>query len=377
MGEFIKRRMFGDSWDIDVNVSWFSDMAAQGLHLHHISNSNFYFEEGAPQRKEYCIVVLNENECMEQIMNFEESGWDFVVKHKIFYVFASPKERRARELYTDLGLQSDALTKLVKKTRRNTILIFLGLPLLICLLGLLFKNNHYFFKINSTSNFQQIAMLLIFICAIYEMVKEFRAVAKLRRVLQEGDTINHNADWKRSRFFSRASCWLSILIPIFIAVIGIVNTIDIKDVSFSEAPPGVPILQFADIEGDFTLEEINDNGVEWYGTFFAPVQYTAFEYSSEPDSESLQTEFYELRFSKMAEGLLFDLMDLNIYGEDNVMEKIQDSPFDTLYIVEREANCKIFGIWGNTVIFVSYYGEQKTDLLLTRLAEKMEKQYGK
>ena len=134
MSKFVKRFLLGDLWDYGKNESWFSDMAAKGLHLQSLGNWLAVFEKGQPKKTRYRIEILEEDPSSEQLDLYKEFGWELVTNKQIFYVFSSPEELKAPELQTDPMEQSFTFRMIKKQIKKSTIVISLALMTILALI---------------------------------------------------------------------------------------------------------------------------------------------------------------------------------------------------------------------------------------------------
>ncbi|MEL7655220.1 MAG: DUF2812 domain-containing protein, partial [Bacillota bacterium] len=114
---------------------------------------------------------------------------------------------------------------------------------------------------------------------------------------------------------------------------------------------------------------------------FALIQYEADEHGlvadmmwkdgSGPYAPSIHTQYYELRFPGMANGLLQDLMKRYLYEENQKLQlqRIENDVFDQLYVMEDAEEKQIFAINGNKVLYIRYYGYAASDKILALAGE--------
>ena len=87
-----------EPYEIGALESWFSDLSAEGLHLHDVNALYALFEEKEPQRKIYHIEPKNpyhdSRPPVPQLERYEENGWSFVCTlEPHFYIFSAESRR--------------------------------------------------------------------------------------------------------------------------------------------------------------------------------------------------------------------------------------------------------------------------------------------
>lgn len=106
-----------EPYEIGALESWFSDLSAEGLHLHDVNALYALFEEKEPQRRIYHIEPKNpyhdSRPPTPQSERYEENGWSFVCTlEPHFYIFSA--EENTPKLHTDLKEESALYAKHTK-----------------------------------------------------------------------------------------------------------------------------------------------------------------------------------------------------------------------------------------------------------------------
>lgn len=89
-----------EPYEIGALESWFSDLSAEGLHLHDVNALHALFEEKEPHRMMYHIEPKNpyhdSRPPIPQLERYEEKGWSFVCTlEPHFYIFSAEKDTPA------------------------------------------------------------------------------------------------------------------------------------------------------------------------------------------------------------------------------------------------------------------------------------------
>lgn len=386
-----KRFILDDSWDIGKNESWFSDMAEQGLHLRSIGRLFAIFSKGQPAKTRYRIDVLYNEPSQEQLDIYKDCGWNFVTNNMNFYIFSSLESSNSPELHTDPIEQGFTLTNLDKRYRNLLIIIsFLMMGFFGMMYNVIFMNNTPFLSMVEGSFLQQILLSIVMLHTFYTVIRNFATVRKLRKSLLEGKSVNHKQNWRRSRFINGTIYSLIIIIGVYSITIPITAIIRRDSYTIPEAEVDLPVVRLAQIEQSSDLKRdtsINYNGLDWGNRVtyrwsnLAPIQYEVEEHgiienemwedSNGQYSPSVSTNYYQLAFNNMADGLIHDLMDRNIdkYEIDIVIREVASPTFDSIYIAEDGIRKQIFASCENTVTYISYYGNEDSSKIITLLSE--------
>jgi hypothetical protein len=120
------------------------------------------------------------------------------------------------------------------------------------------------------------------------------------------------------------------------------------------------------------------NHVNYNWSVLAPVQYEVDEHGivnnemwgdkSGTYSPSIHTQFYQLAFPAIADGLIHDLMDRYLYKTDITRQKVDTDLFDQVYISVEGIEKQIFASLNNNVIHVRYYGNKDAAHILSLIS---------
>lgn len=389
MSKILRKFPIDDMWNIGKSESWFSDMALEGLHLKSFSRMFVNFEKGEPSKTKYRIDILYKKPSQEQIDVYNDFGWSFVANTGVFYIFSSPEDSDAPELHTEPEEQGFTLENLNKILKRNviilvvTVLIFISMPLAI----FLFYDEPYLFFIDG-SFVLPIIYAVIDLYALYSTIRNYNYVKKVKNSLLNGTPLNHKEDWKKGHFINKAFDIISLSLAILCILLPITQMVKHDECTLPESKNDLLIIRLADIEENPNLKrESNfyDEDVDWYNkvdynwSILAPIHYDVDEHGIVNDemwednsgkySPSIHTDFYQLTFENMADGLLNDLMHRHLYDPRYKAEKINNSKFDQLYVAEKNTSKLVFASRDNNVIYIRYYGNQDINHLINLLSE--------
>jgi hypothetical protein len=383
-----------DYWRIGELESWLSDMAAEGLFLKKLGRQFVKFEKADPKNMRYRLVVsINKEISTEQAEMYGNKGWDFVTSYGSFHVFSSPAELNAPELYTNPLEQSYSLKELDKQLVFNAGVIVLGLLLMIGMLA-----SSWF--LDGTPTFVMVegimvhqTLLAIYISYIaYASLQAALSVRDLRKKLAEGIPIDHHAPWKKRHTFHTAISFLFTVMIGLSAIIPFVHLMKMDTKTLPETDVNLPIVRLADVENDPKLERTEptfiEDGVDWGNRYsydwslLAPVQYETDEHGlvrgslwedgSGEYSPAIHTQYYQLRFSDMAENLVSDLIkrySFETIQGDFVEKKHPD--LDLLIVHEEKELKQVFAKRGKEVMYVHYFGYADINTVIENVVEKI------
>jgi hypothetical protein len=373
-----------DFWRIGEHESWFSDMAKEGLHFHTMGTHFARFIKGEPKEMEYRIEVTPKKEISDdQIMMYEENGWEYISSFDRFHVFASPKERHAVEIHTDPAEQFFTLQTLNKRVIFSSIAITLLSALIIGMnVAVWFMDNTPVLRLVEGHVIQTTIVSLIVFYYVYFLSKGMLAILALRRKLKHGIPINHHAPWKKSLRRSAILNVAFIMLAFGSAYLPFKQLLEMDTITLPVEATEHKVVRLAELEQlpDLKREETFIDGVDWGNSIstnwsiLAPKQYEILETFISNDSNEntlfISSEVYELRMTSLVEPLVQDLIKWNSYHTKTFIRK-QNASLDYLYIYGEEMNRNVVAAKGNVVTFVSYSGNATTDSLIEKITEKL------
>lgn len=394
MGKKIRKIRPSDYWRIGEHESWFTDMAAEGLHLENMGLHFARFVKGEPKKMRYRIdVTFKEKIISEQKQIYAECGWDYVTSYGVFNVFSSPAELNAPELHTDPAEQSYTLKELDKKLAGSSLLVVVAVILSIAMNSATwFLGGTPLITLVDGRIVQQLFVIIIELYLIYTSLQATLSIRTLRKTLLDGKSIDHSAPWKR---WKKRTDIIGIVFIVF-AIVGVIlpfMQIFMKETkTLPLTNTDLPVVRLADIENNPYLirdstSYIRDD-VDWGNRYsydwslIAPVQYETDEQGVVPNemweddsgsySPSIHTKVYKLNFPSISENLIKDLIkrySLEYRGGDFV--EIEHRDFDILIIHEVDEYIEVFASKGKGVMYVRYHGYASLDSVLKNVAERI------
>ena len=393
MTKLVRKMRPVDFWRIGEHESWFSDMAKEGLHLHKMGNFFVYFKKGESKDMEYRIEVTPTKDISDdQIMMYEDNGWEYISSFGQFHVFASPKERNAVEIHTDPAEQFFTLQTLNKRLRFNAIVVILLSALTIGLnTSVWFLDNTPILRLVEGHVIQQTIISLIMLYNVYLTSRGTLAILALQKKLKHGIPIDHHAPWKKGLRRSSIINVAFLTIALFSVYLPFKSLMTMDTITLPIEETEHRVVRLAQLEQPSKLErnETFIDGVD-YGnslstnwSIVAPNQYEIEEsgeaYISTESNEkilyypSISSDVYELRMTSLVEPLVQDLIvwhSRHSHHTETFIKK-QNSSLDYLYVNEEDINKEVIAAKGNVVTFVRYSGNTSTDVLIEKIAEKL------
>lgn len=381
-----------DYWRIGEHESWFADMAKQGLHLKKTGVLFAHFEKGEPKNTKYRIDVTRGGISYERNNLYSEYGWNYVTSYGKFCVFSSPEELEVTELHTEPVEQSHTLSTLDKELRLSVIIVSITLTLFFAMMfGIIFLSSTPYENLVTGQSFQQLILVIVETYVLFTTIQAWLSIRFLRRQLSEGTPINHHANWRKSRRINYTISLILIILSLITILLPVMSMVKSETAALPAEKAKLPIVRLAEIENNSDLERnpgYASDGIDRFNQYslswspFAPVQIETDEHGlvtgkwwkdgSGEYTPSIHSQYYQLRFPGMADGLLKDLMSRYLYEESQrvQLQKIESDVFDQLYVMVDEEENQIFASHDNKVLYIRYYGYTDINQILT-LAEKL------
>lgn len=136
--QLVKKYLPVQPYDMAGLEKWFSDMAAQGLHLVKADADSARFRPGVPRTGvRYALEVTGPGDIdRERNEDYAQMGWDYVTTLKaslmvsMYYVYRT-ENPGAPALHTDPVTQSTTVAKLVRRLRRTLVFLTVLLAVLL------------------------------------------------------------------------------------------------------------------------------------------------------------------------------------------------------------------------------------------------------
>lgn len=391
MSKTVWRFRPGDYWRIGEHESWFSDMAAEGLHLAKMGLIFARFDRGEPKKVRYRIDTTPDSSSNSDLKElYADSGWEFVTGFGEFKVYSSLTEANATELHTDPAEQAYSLQELNRKLFRNVLIVAIYAVMLMVILSTpvwLPNGTTTLTLIEGTSTFILLAISVVYL--LYDSVSGAISMRVLRKSLTEGKPIDHRAPWKKQQKISTAVGLIYFVILAYVVVMPFLQMAFSETYDLPEIKTELPIVRLGDVENNPDLVRQNSSDVDrriniytkkW--SLLAPVQIQSHEYGKVPNmkwndnsgiySPSIHTRFYQLRVSNFSKSLVSDL--IKRYGQAYNGEKyneIEHADFDLLFLNERDGNKEIYAAKGKMVMHIKYYGHADMETFIKAISNMM------
>ncbi len=394
MTKTVYRLGLGDYWRIGESESWFSDMAANGLHLYKRGLIFTHFTKGLPVKTRYRVELVGTGDRLssEQIQMYAEHGWEYVTSYGMFHVFRSPDELGAPELHTDPAEQSFTLKSLSEQFTRSATFVVIAVALMFAMLICAWVFDY--FSTLSIVEGSTITLWVVVILELYVAYSSLQAAISMRALqksLSEGRPINHHANWRSHRNMSILVSILCSFIGISMIVLPFGQTALSRTSNLPELSSTLPIVLLDEVEKNPDMErksQLNSDNIDransyrYNWTLLAPIQYESREegiVSTEMWADgsgiykpSITSRIYHLRFGFMADNLVNDLIKRYSiwYRGEGFLQK--DHPnFDLLLTHEDKEYKEVCAFKGKSVMYIRYHGYSSMDNLVEQVAEKL------
>lgn len=333
-------------YDVERLESWLQDMAKEGwlLEKGDIWFGIFTFVQAPSQIVRYRLEPKPKNITEytnapddEAVDLYREYGWEFISAYSWFYIFRTA-DPDARELNTDLAVQSTAL----KAVKRNTNFSLILQTILVADWFFRIRNEFSRFLVTFDWTFLPLFVILM-VGALIMHGKRFLHIRRLRKQLKNNIPLDHNKPWKKDSTWHRVGSilWDIVLILLFaVLCTNCANTFQ-ESTSTAEYPGDPPFVTIADISpnGTYTALKFSSyNTYKSYSTTLAPtiIEWSEFGEIRTADGKmidgSLIIDYYETVSPTLARGLVDDF--LYYYGRRYDDFQIIDAPdIDADYVV--------------------------------------------
>lgn len=374
-------------WLIGEHESWFSHMASKGYHLVKINQLFSTFEKREPAHIKYRIELVNGTVLsIEQIDLYEQCGWDYVASSKLFHIFASPAERHATEIYTDATEQAITVEYLKKASKRNLIGFgFSTAIFLVVTLSIILLNEPILYWLVAGGVMFNFLLGFIYGMNTIVMYRGYKNLRNLAVQLEQGQEINHEAEW-RSRFLKEwVGSALFLGISLWIVCLPIYSITKMNDLTIPDDTADEPILRIETLlAGQYERQPMEEfmNGADWHHLWqtewspLAPVIYetrqdgfAVVDGEATKVQERLDIQYYEMRFEALASPMLASIMEyLQSYRDDQQFNAAEHAVFEELYVYEDAHNVELYAKLGKQLIALEYSGQLSSEAVIEKAA---------
>ncbi len=404
MKNYIRRFIPVDSLDIAAMESWLADMAEDGLFLVSFGTYFAHFEPRPPRKAAYrleaTVFPLVEPDKKKREL-LEDFGWEYVCPFgKYFHVYRT-KTENAPEIHTDPAIQAEVYEQ-IYRSKRNWGILYCSIYTLM-LLALVFVRKPGFFNIILNIGFILIFGTYMAAFAILGII-QFLRLRRIKNLLKNGTPLSHSGDYrKKRRLYLPASVFMFLLFWSFLLTrFGI--AVVYWDADWRELSEPIPIVSLAEIEQDPAfqnghIDDANttyvsgdvDNEIRFQRSFLAPEQTTITQSgfvpgrnwagSSDPYEPTLAFHIYRLRCPSMGERFVESQMDweLSDLMPWDTIDLSAETGLDEAYLCVSgkysDALKKLFLRQGDTIVYVSYFGEADLRPFVPQFAALMQETY--
>lgn len=344
------------TWDLEEQVSWFSDMSLQGWKLIAINNVFATFERCEPKRLAYrCDVFkLSAESYDHKIKIYKDSGWEYIGSRNMVQIFREIPGQCCSEVHTDPNQLVENVSVLNRSIHFRGILTIASAMLLIFLniakLGFDPVRNYL-----DDTYIESILFVGVYLFLCYMMVKGMLHTSQLLKKLKSGSMLDHNIPYKRKWTQNKwVNIGVSCILFIWLIKIGVSLYTTLGD-RFPPIPEGeLPVVQMSDFldPADFEVdEEARSNYYFEKSSWLVPEQYELKQVIRVPEeilkenSDAYNLAIYSYRYNVrtewIAKAFLKDLKEKQT-SYDEKFEEIKDNDFDELWVSKREGTKSSF-----------------------------------
>ena len=386
MTKTVRKLRPADFWKVGEHESWFSDMSQEGLHIYDIGTHFAKFKKGERKQMEYRLELAKDKYISnDKIDLYKENGWDYIASDRYFHIFAAPTERKTKEVEVHSVEYIAVLKSLQRKMLLNLLVTVGGVALILFVL-------YRFWFLDNTKILLlidgglEVTLILALINSLYiiSAFKSWWGITRVRKKFIEGELIDHHKPWELSFLYNKITYIFNIAITIFALIIPIYQITKIDHLTLPNEDTSLPIVRLESIENNPHLvrkEWGNYVSVNW--STFAPIIYETVENGEEKTGEwtdpnntytpIIYSNIYQLRFHFLVDPLVQDLIkeSNNESNDKKIFTETKHQKFDQLLIHKGDKVNEFIFVRDNAVMYISYNGKVKADVIIDQAAEKI------
>ncbi|MER2106930.1 MAG: DUF2812 domain-containing protein [Solibacillus sp.] len=372
-----------DYWNLAGHESWYMHMAEQGWHLKKVGLLFTHFEEAPKEVVKYRIEVSKKALSDERLDFYEMSGWDYVTSYHYFHVFSSPKSIGAPELHTDPAEQAHTLKDLDHLFFINNVMsIVASLFLIAVSWAVFFLDGVPVLKLMDGNNLIQLVLVLAMLVQAIHCARAAYYLRKLKQELQSGKSVQHV--YKPYKWQHHSWSVFALVVGVLCCVGAVLQFILPERATFTGIEQDISVVRLADLEqSGFIKDEDWHRNIDYANQYekswspFTSRQYEVTESGLIPGkqwvdgsgdySPSIQTEYYKVLWSALAQPLTRDLAEWYTYDKSHPFEAVTHERFDLLLVRESEGEKELVVASGRDVMFVRYYGHTELAAIVRQI----------
>lgn len=379
-----------NNWQICEIENWLTGLSNDGWQLEEIGSLFAKFKQSDEKNRKYKILISPKSLLTKQKEAMNEAGWQYVTSFGSYaYVFFGDSDNFF-ETYKRRENQIESLERIFKKKRNSLILLILFNLVMIISFGLkIWNSERAVLRIVEGASSELYTLVVLNFYSIIIQVKKMRKVRGLIQTFQEGlpARFNRGEEYQLKYAILRRVTHVlifGILIVLPLCQIYMFQPEKLPMDSYSE-----PVIRLTETErSPELLEQINnsESKVNFENTYterwnpFISKHYQFREYATFRKivsrgniySPRVSTNLYLLRYKSMGRRLVDDLVDRCSRTDDGtILSEMKNSNFDYLIVNEGAELKQIFGMQGDKVVQVTYYGKADMELLLDLTNDRM------
>ncbi|MFS1517322.1 DUF2812 domain-containing protein [Bacillus sp. SCS-151] len=373
-----KKFLWLESWYIEEQEAWFSNMTLEGWKLINIGHFFATFEKSEPEKVNYrCDIFKVNDQYYNRIDFYQQAGWEHIGSRGFVQIFRGSDDVTS-EIHTDASELAETVSLLKRDiTKRCWMVLFLSIIIIILQMSTLFIDpvDNYV-----EDNFIDAAvMILIYVSVCFNMITGMFHLSKLMKKMKAGHLFDRKLDYKkkmnRSKMIGSGTIALATIWMIYI----VSNTIMyITQERFPEIPnKELPIVHMSNVFDNFEYVTRNgeiDRRANFYteqSSILVPNYYELEEQVIVPNTmwddksgvyrHSLKSYGYEIRSEWLAKTFTQSLKDKYTNDYDGFYEQQFHSEFDELWLRKTDTKSDFIARKGRFVYRVVYRGMESTE----------------
>lgn len=383
-------------YDIGSYESWLADKSEQGLFFQSSKKVRVRFMEfvrfakGKPERRRYRLEPVRSDAKYpppEEQELYEEMGWRYAGSLRdLFWVFEAPDRVGIPELHTDPAALGELYERVCRRLKTGwAIAAWIPYLILVLMNVFLIPRNPLYTFLTGISCYYMGLMLCLLLYSVVMCLHHILPMQRLREQLARGEDIDHNAPYRKAAraYILQSTAVLTLFLLVFGSEINTIRIYRCEEFSVADNLP-VPVL--SDLEG----EGFQYAQTEWFNKRpyvnyvlhewnpLTPKQYKVFQEGMVgQDNSSIQTAYYRVRFSGLAEPLFQSIFEEYVrkqyrysYNEDLTLRRLPEEEragFEDAVLIRDENGEALIARRNHVVVRICYDGPQNLISLIPQI----------
>lgn len=232
------------------------------------------------------------------------------------------------------------------------------------------------------NNLIQLVLVLAMLVQAIHCARAAYFLRKLKAELREGKPVQHV--YKPYKWQHHSWSVLAFVVGVLCCASAVLQFILPERATFTGMEQDISVVRLADLkQSGFIKDEEWHRNIDYANQYekswspFTTVQYEVTESGLVPGeqwadnsgdySPSIQTEYYKVLWSALAQPLTRDLVEWYTYDKSHPFEPVTHERFDLLLVRESEGEKELVVASGRDVMFVRYYGHTELAAIVRQI----------